>query len=153
MRFSSFLDKKNKQARKELELVKDVLEEGEMGVEDHLESDPPYLFLKGEGTNLDFDGVRIYKVGSNLAYRIQKESKTEPYGAAYPLNIEEMFGDLITDMDEEKAAEEIKKAVIAEFKNFFKKSSEAQDRINSDGVDMHSKIVVSGGAGDLSNTM
>lgn len=153
MRFSSFLDKKNKQARKELELVKEVLDEGEMQVEDHLKSDPPYLFLKGEGANLDFDGVRIYKVGSNLAYRIQKESKTEPYGAAYPLNIEEMFGDLITDMDEEKAAEEIKKALVAEFKNFFKKSSEAQDKINSDGTDMQSKIVVSGGAGDLSNTM
>jgi hypothetical protein len=153
MRFSSFLDNKNKRARKELGLVRDVLKEGEMQVEDHLESDPPYLFLKGEGTNLDFDGVRIYKIGSNLAYRIQKESKTEPYGAAYPLNIEEMFGDLITDMDEDKAADEIKKAVVAEFKNFFKKSSEAQDKINSDGVDIHSKIVVNGSAGDLSNTM
>lgn len=153
MRFSSFLDKKNKQARKELGLVKEVLEEGEMQVEDHLESEPPYLFLKGEGTNLDFEGVRIYKVGSNLAYRIQKESNTEPYGAAYPLNIEDMFGDLITDLDEEKAAEEIKKTLVAEFKNFFKKSSEAQEKINSDGTDIHSKIVVSGGAGDLSNSM
>lgn len=151
MRFSSFIDKKNKEARKELSIIRDILSEGDMDVEDILKSDAPYLFLKNPDENLDFGGVRIYKIGSNIAYRIQKESKTEPYGTAYPLNIEDMFGDLITDMNEEKAAKHIKKAVIAEFKSFFRKSAEAQEKINSDGAGTLGKIVVTGGAGDLSS--
>lgn len=153
MRFSSFLDNKNKQARKELEVVRDILEDGEMEVVDFLDSSSPYIFLKNSSEGLDFEGVRIYKVGSNLAYRVQREEKTAPYGEAYPLNIEEMFGDLITDVDEKEAAEQIKKAVVAEFNNFFQKSSEAQQKINSNGTDIHSKIVVTGRAGDISNSM
>lgn len=153
MRFSSFLDKKNKQAVRELGIIRDILSEGEFKVEDFLKDESPYLFVncpnKGD---LDFEGVRVYKVGSNLAYRIQKENKTEPYGSAYSLDIEDLFGDLVSDMSEEKAAEEIKKAVVEEFKNFFEKSSKAQEEINSGGADPQSKIVVSGGAGDLSNT-
>lgn len=153
MRFSSFLDKKNSEIKEQLKVIKDVLKENGMEVEDFLNSDSPYLFLKNTNNNLDFGGVRIYKVGSNLAYRIQKEEKTEPYGAAYPLDIEEMFGDLITDMNEEKAADQIKKAVVAEFNNFFQKSNEAQEKINSAGIDAQSKIVIKGNNGDLSNTM
>lgn len=153
MRFSSFLNKKNNEIKEQLKVIKDVLQENGMKVEDFLQNEHPYLFLKNTNNNLDFEGVRIYKVGSNLAYRIQKESKTEPYGSAYPLDVEEMFGDLITDMDEEKAAEKIKKALVAEFNNFFQKSEEAQEKINSAGVDAHNKIVIKGSSGDLSNTM
>lgn len=153
MRFSSFLDKKNKQARKELEIIRDVLKEENFKVEDFLCDETPYLFLKSTEDGLDFDGVRIYKIGSEIAYRIQKESKTAPYGASYPLNIEDEFGDLITDMDEEKAAEQLKKAIKEEFKNFFKKSVKAQEEINSGSLDPNSKIIIGNSHGDLSNTM
>lgn len=153
MKFSSFLDKKTRQARKELGIIKDVLEEADLEVEDHLEEDSPYLFLKKTTEDLHFAGVRIYKVGSDIAFRIQNENKTEPYGAAYSLNVEEMFGSLITDMGQEEAAEQIKKAVVEEFKNFFQKSSDAQNKINSMGADSYGKIIVSKGAGDISNTM
>lgn len=153
MRFSSFIDKKNKQARYELGVIRDVLKEGGFQVKDFLKDESPYVFLKSPEGNLDFEGVRIYKVGSNLAYRIQKEDKTEPYGQAYGLNLEEIFSDLISDMSEEKAAKQIKKALVEEFKNFFQKSVKAQDEINSNLQDPQNKIIVSGGAGDLSNTM
>lgn len=153
MRFSSFLDKKNKQIRNELGVVRDVLKEANFKVEDFLCDDHPYLFLQNPENGLDFDGVRIYKIGSNLAYRIQKENKTAPYGEAYSLDIEGMFEDLITDMDENKATEHIKKAIHEEFKNFFKKSVEAQENINSGALDPHSKVIIGSSHGDLSNTM
>lgn len=153
MRFSSFLDKKNKQAVRELGILRDILSQGEFKVEDFLKSESPYLFVNSTEDGLDFEGVRVYKVGSNLAYRIQKENKTEPYGEAYSLNIEKLFGDLVSDMSEEEAAEEIKKAVIEEMKNFFTRSSKAQEDIRTGKLDPHNGIVVTGGAGDLSNSM
>jgi len=152
MRFSSFLDKKNKQAVRELGIVRDILSEGDFKVEDFLKEESPYIFVNCTGGGLDFEGVRVYKVGSNLAYRVQKESKTEPYGEAYSLNIEDLFSDLISDMSEDEAAEEIKKAVMEEFENFFQKSAKAQEELNSGRIDPQNKIVISGGAGDLSNT-
>jgi hypothetical protein len=153
MRFSSFIDKKNKKARYELGVVRDILKEGGFNLEDFLKDENPYVFLKNPEGNLDFEGVRIYKIGSGLAYRVQKENKTEPYGQAYGLNLEEIFSDLISDMSEEKAAKQIKKAIIEEFKNFFEKSIKAQDEINSNSQDPHNKIFASSNAGDLSNTM
>lgn len=153
MRFSSFLDKKIKEAKKELKIIRDILKEENFKVEDFLCDESPYLFLKSTEDGLDFDGVRIYKIGSNIAYRIQKENKTAPYGASYSLNIEDAFGDLITDMDEGKAADQLKKAIKEEFKNFFKKSIEAQEDINSGSLDPHSNLLVGNSHGDLSNTM
>ena len=153
MRFSSFLDKKNKQMRKELEIIRDVLKEENFKIEDFICSESPYIFLKNTESGLDFDGVRIYKIGSNLAYRIQKENKTEPYGAAYSLNIEDIFGDFITDMDEDKAAEQVKKAIKEEFKNFFKKSHEAQEELNSGMFEKDIKNIIGDSYGDISNSM
>jgi len=153
MRFSSFINKKNREARRELAIIRDILAEAKLKVEDFIKDDVPYLFLKNTDKDLDFDGVRIYKIGSDIAYRIQKENKTEPYGEAYLLDVEEIFGELITDMSEEKAAKKVKEAVVEEFKSFFRKSVEAQDDIAGEGGDPQSKIIVNGSAGDLSNAM
>jgi hypothetical protein len=153
MRFSSFIDKKNREARRELGIIRDILSEAKLKVDDFLKDEVPYLFLKNTDKDLDFDGVRIYKIGSSMAYRVQKESKTEPYGEAYLLDVEDIFGDLITDMSEEKAANKVKEAVVEEFKSFFRKSVEAQDEIAGEGGDPQSKIIVNGSAGDLSNAM
>lgn len=154
MRFSAFVDKKTNKARKELEVVRDVLKEGGVTVEDFLNEEDPYLFVPSDKQSLDFGGVRIYKVGNNMAYRIQNEKKTEPYGTSYPLDIEGMFEDMISDLGEDKAADEIKKAIVEEINNFFKKSLEAQDELSTSGLDPHSKIIVMPGrAGDLSNMM
>jgi len=153
MRFSSFIDKKNARAREELEIIRDILKDGGLKVQDFLKSDSPYIFLSSPQEGLNFEGVRIYKVGSNLAYRIQNENSTEPYGQAYSLDLEDIFSDLVSDMSGEKAADKIKEAVVDEFKNFFKKSSEAQQELNSTPGDPQSKIMVNGSAGDISNTM
>lgn len=151
MRFSSFLDKKNKQAVRELGIIRDILAEEDFKVEDFLESESPYIFVNTSEEGLEFEGVRVYKIGSGLAYRIQRENKTEPYGEAYSLEIEDLFGELVSDMSEEEAAEAIKKAVSEEFKRFFSRSAKAQNEIESGKLDPHSKIVVTKGAGDISN--
>lgn len=154
MRFSAFVDKKANKARKELEVVRDVLKEGGIKVEDKLGERDPFLFIPSTKQSLDFGGVRIYKIGSDIAYRLQNEASTEPYGMSYPLDIEGMFENLISEMGEDKAAEEVKKAVVEEINKFFDKSLEAQDELSSSGFDPQNKIMVfPGKAGDLSNMM
>lgn len=154
MRFSAFVDRKVNKARKELEVVRDVLKDGGVKVEDRLGEQDPFLFVPSTKQSLDFGGVRIYKIGSDVAYRLQNEVGTEPYGMSYPLDIEGMFEDLISEMGEEKAAAEVKKAVVEEINKFFDRSLEAQDELSSSGFDPHSKImVVPGKAGDLGNMM
>jgi hypothetical protein len=153
MKFSSFVDKKTNKARKELQLVRDVLEESDIKVKDFTKERDPYLFVPSTKKGLDFGGIRVYKVGSSIAYRIQNEGDTEPYGMSYPLDIEGMFDDLIGDMDEAEAANEIKKAVVEEINGFFERSMEAQEEIGDNLFDPQSKILIPGRAGDLSNMM
>lgn len=153
MRFSSFLNKKNQEAKRQLEIIKDALSEGGVNVKDFLKKEDPYLFVDDPEKEMDF-GIRIYKIGSSIAYRIQRESETQPYGEAYPIDVEEYFSDLISDLDEEDAANKIKKAIVEEVKSFFEKSSKARDEILSGNDDDGTgKIIVSGGNGDLSNSM
>lgn len=153
MRFSSFLDKKTNEMKRQLKIIKEIVSESELKVEDGLDHKDPYLFVSNGEKGMDF-GVRIYKVGSDIAYRIQRNKDTQPYGEAYPLNVESGFADLISDMNEEEAAEKIKKAVVNDIKLFFKKSSEAHDELISSGSDDGTgRIVISSGNGDLSNSM
>lgn len=153
MKFSNFLDKKSKEARKQLKIVGDILERGEFKVDCFINEENPYIYVRSSHDGLTFDGVRVYKVGDELAYRVQRESKTAPYGIAYGLNLEEIFGDLVADMGDEEAAKHINKALLQEFKNFFKRSSEAQDELNGMQFDKASKVLIGGSHGDLSNSM
>jgi len=129
--FGDFIDKKQRDTLKQLGLLKKLLERNGMKVESFLETDEmndPYIFCMNPMGGASFDGVRIYKVGSNLAFRVQKESQTHPYGNAYPLNVEEMFHDLLSDegVDQTKAGERIIEMVGKEVKKFFEKSIDAE---------------------------
>jgi hypothetical protein len=155
MKFSSFLDIKHRQVKKELGIIKEILS-NEFQVEDFLSKDDPYIYLKST-EDAPFQGVRIYKIGSNIAYRIQNDSETEPYGKAYPLNLEEIFNDIIPDMNEEEAGEAVMSALVAEFQNFFKKSAEAEKdfmmgKFSKKDV-ATSTIVVGSNSGDFSNSI
>ena len=125
--FKEFIDKKTRDAKKQLQIVKRVLEKEGMSVVDFLEDEDPHIFLKNPGGRLSFDGVRIYKIGSNIAFRVQKEDKTHPYGKAYNLDVEDMFRDLLSDdMNEEKAGLAVVQAVAHELRSFFDKSAMAE---------------------------
>ena len=142
--FGDFVDKKKRDSIHQLELVKDLLERNGMKVENFLSTDDddhdPYIFCFNTHKTGSFDGVRIYKIGNDFAFRVQKESKTHPYGSAYALPIESMFYDFLSDkgVDEKKAGEKIIEAVGKEIRKFFEKSLEADRHIRDNEIEKDS---------------
>lgn len=141
--FGDFVDKKKRDSIRQLKLVKQVLEHNGLKVENFIDSESgqePYIFCYSPSRNGGFDGIRIYKIGSELAFRIQKESKTHPYGSAYSLPIESMFSDFLSDQDadEAKAGKKIIEAVGKEIKKFFERSIEAEQNDRSLDLDRES---------------
>jgi hypothetical protein len=135
-KFSSFLDKREREAKEHLTILKKVLEKEHMEVSDHLHDEKPYLFVKDSERNCSFDGIRIYVIGDSVAFRIQKEDDTHPYGKAYGLDVEGMYYDLISDkMDEDKAGTKMVKAIVTEIKKFFEKSAEAERDLRASELD------------------
>lgn len=129
--FGSFVHKKKRDSLKELNLVEKLLKKQGMRVENFLENkdgDDAYLFCHSPLKHGSFDGIRIYKIAGKIAFRVQKESKTHPYGRAYPLPIEEMFNDFLEDekTSEEKAGKKVIDAVVKEVRRFFEKSTEIE---------------------------
>ena len=63
---------------------------------------------------------------------MQKEENTHPYGTAYPIQVEEMYDDILSDeMDEEKAGKEVIKSISEEMRKFFNRSDKAEKEIRS----------------------
>ena len=145
-----------RESKRHLGLVKKLLERQGIGVTDHLNEDDPFLFVKSPTKSLSFDGIRIYKIGDVLAYRVQKQEMTHPYGKAYPLDLEEMYNDYMgDDYKAEEAAHQIIQAVTEEIKKFFTKSAEAENDIRSAELDQNSdgqgRIIVRTTGTDYSN--
>lgn len=153
MKFSSFLDIKNKKTIEQLEILKKILSES-FKIDSNIKSIDPYIFVYSNNEDLPFQGVRVYKIGSNWAYRIQNENETQPYGKAYPINLEQAYEDIVSDYSEEEVGEYIAKALLEEFENFFEKSAEAQRDSNSFVItkkDISNQTIVSKNSGDFSN--
>lgn len=153
--FLEFVDKRTRQTKKQLEIIKRVLEKSGMSVVDFLEEEEPHIFLKGS-KNLSFEGVRIYKIGGEIVFRVQKEEKTHPYGRAYPIDVEEMYDDILSDeMNEEKAGKEVMKSISEEMKKFFNRSDKAEKEIRSIEFDKSSdsmgKVLASSTGTDYAN--
>lgn len=125
------MDKKKRDALKELNLIDKILKKHGFQVENHLEDsdgEDPYIFCYNPSKEGSFDGIRIYKIADNIAFRVQKESQTHPYGRAYPLEIEKMYNDFLEDEDtsEDKAGKKVIEAVVKEIRKFFEKSTEVE---------------------------
>lgn len=152
--FKEFIDKKKRESIRQLRTIKKILDANGFTTEAFFTKEDPYLFLNSNDDQLTFSGVRIYKVGENIAYRVQKYKDTHPYGKAYPLDIEEMYNDLISeDGNEENAGKRIISAVTAEFIAFFKHSGEAEGELAQDDVDSYGKVVSNSGVFDLSTNV
>ncbi len=155
--FREFVDKKVRRSKKELSTVKKVLESSNMKVTDFTDEEEPYIFVYSPDDGLSFDGVRIYKIGDSLAFRVQREAKTHPYGKAYSIDVKKMWEDLLSDkMDEEKAGKEIMKSVIEELRNFFKKSAHAERDLRASEIDKErgnslGRVVIGSTGTDYSN--
>ena len=147
--FKSFCDKKERWSKHQLHILKKVLDHQKLKSEDHTKEEEPYLFVKSD-KDLSFDGIRIYKIGDCLAYRVQKESDTHPYGSARMLNIEAMWSDFVgDDMNEEKAGKRVMEAVAEEIKKFFEKSLKAEQDLKT--IEFEKKIKVVHGTADFTN--
>ena len=153
VQFLEFVDRKQREGKKHLKLIERLLNKNGMQVYSHLEDDDPYIFVKSPNHNLSFDGIRIYEIGDKIAYRIQKEEKTHPFGTAYMLDLEDMFNDYMSEnMKEEEAGKEVIKSVVEEIKKFFSKSAKAEQSIRDKGQDGTGLIVKTGGS-DYSTTV
>lgn len=137
--FQTFIDKKKREALKQLNIIEKMLMTTGFRVQSFLnegDNEDPYVFCYNPKRNTNFDGVRIYKIGNTIAFRIQKESETHPFGTAYSLDIEEMFEDLMSeeDMTEEKAGKKVIQSVAKEITSFFNKSEEAESKERQNSI-------------------
>jgi len=128
--FVEFVDKKQREAKEQLSIVRKILEKNQLSVKDFTENTEPYIYVTNPGGGLSFEGVRVYKIGNTLAFRVQREATTHPYGKAYNLDLQEMFSDYMSNnMKYEEAGHKVARAVVHEIINFFKKSSDAEKEI------------------------
>lgn len=149
--FVEFVNRRQREAIKHLKLVEKMLKKQGMDVKSFLEEEDPYLFVKATEP-LSFEGIRIYEIGNALAYRIQKEPETHPYGTAYALNLEDMFSDYMSDnINEEQAANKVIESTAKEIKKFFKKSAEAENELGHGQSMPGSNYVLKTGGTDYSS--
>ena len=156
--FGEFVDKKTRNAKKRLSLVEKILQRGGLQTKSHMEEgDDPFIFVNVPNKRVSFAGVRVYQIGETIAYRVQKEEKTHPYGKAYRLDIEEMYDDLVSDEDisEKKAAYMVIEALPKEIKMFFEKSALAEREMRDNQFDQMgdplSRVMVGSQGTDYSN--
>jgi len=127
--FVEYVDRKQRDAIRELKLVKRILKHGGLKVESRLHSpdDDPYLFIYNPDTAPEF-GLRVYKLGGqDIYFRPQKAPKKHPWGEAVTLDVKGIFEDVISDeKDEGKAAQQIIKAVTEEVRKYFKTNAKAE---------------------------
>jgi hypothetical protein len=144
LKFVEFINKKERESKHQLKIIEKVLIKDGFKVKEHLDNEDPFLYIYNPKKNTFFDGVRLYKVGDQIAFRVQKEERTEPFGKAYPMNVEEMFTDLISEYKPEEAAKKIMGAIKTEVKKFFEKSAIAEREIRDKEFDRDpwGKVVV-----------
>lgn len=142
--FLEFVDRKQREAKKHLKLIEQLFRKNGMEVYSHVEKEDPYIFVKSP-EKLSFEGIRIFEIGSMVAYRVQKKEKTEPYGKSYLLGVEDMFNDFLSEnMSEEEAGKKVIKSVVEEISKFFERSAKAELELKD--VDMPGLILKTGGS-------
>jgi hypothetical protein len=147
--FKEFVSAKDRQATKQLKILEGLLKKNNFEVKNFSDVEEPYIFVVSPNKDLSFDGVRVYPVGGSFAYRVQKEARTHPFGKAYPLNVEDMYEDILTDehIDEEKAGKLVIEMLAKELNKFFERSAVAEKESRADGYENDFNISVSSTTG------
>jgi len=134
--FNAFLDAKERQAVRHLKLLGELLESEGFKVKNHTGEGQfkkdPYLYIFNPFKNTAFDGVRMYSIGEEIVYRVQREHDTHPYGTAYPLNVEGIYESLVEDGEEKEVAKEVTKTIADEMRAFFKESARSEKELERD---------------------
>lgn len=125
--FVEFVDRKHREAKRKLRLVKKIMKEGGFDVISRLDDEEPFIYVLNNKSTTNFSGIRIYEIGGLIAYKVQRTEDVQPYGDARLLDFEEMFHDYMTEDDsEKKAGNKVIKSAIDEITRFFEKSAEAE---------------------------
>jgi hypothetical protein len=128
--FRDFYENKTRLAIKQLNLVAQVCEKAGFRVDHFLDEQftEPYVYIQNPNQNTSFQGVRLYKIGNKLAYRVQRENNTHPYGNAYTLDVELMFDDIMEEGKHkpEHVGQQVMEMVTKELRGFFEESAEAE---------------------------
>jgi len=163
-RFSEFLDRKDRENKDHLHILKDLLEMAGFDVKNHLNHhEDPYLYIRKPSDaepvvdNLSFGGIRIYTRGKDIiSFRPQNKEAAEPFGTAYLLDVKGMYKDLMKDHKEERVGKKLSKYIIEEVLNFFVHSAKAEKDDNDMVPDDSFGKIITGGSGtgtDYSNTI
>ena len=138
--FKDYIDNKQKKVIKQLQIIGNMLERSGFKVTNFTEdadvNHDPYIFVYNTAGTRYFDGIRIYSIGKKLAYRVQKEEITHPFGTAYSLDVEEMFNDFLEEegVDEKKAGHMIIKELPNMVKRFFERSAKAEKELETQEI-------------------
>ena len=146
LKFATFLDSISRKNKKQLKIIENILSSSGLQVKANLDNNDPYLYVSVDN-GVSFQGIRIYKIGESLAFRVQRENETHPYGKAYKLCLEEFFTDLVSDhINPEKAGKKTADHIVNEIKRFFTQSRDAEDRVagldNMNNSDPLGRIVI-----------
>jgi hypothetical protein len=131
--FRDFYENKVRLAMKHLNILSKVMEHSGFKVDSFLNEqfEEPYIFIYNPNSNTSFQGVRVYKIGDKIAYRIQRENQTHPYGNAYSLEVELMFDDLVEEGEDPKhVGSKVMEIITKEFRAFFDESAKAEKERN-----------------------
>lgn len=128
--FRDFLGGKKREAIRQLNMVEEVLKRGGFRVESFLNEqfDEPYIYCYNPNRDTTFKGVRVYRIGDKIAYRVQRESETHPFGTAYILDMDSIFNDLMSDGVTKKIelGHKLMEEIVQNIRAFFKESAEAE---------------------------
>lgn len=156
--FVEFTNRKYRESTNKLNLLYKLFRKGGLQVENHTKKcDDPYLFVRSNEPTYSMGGVRVYKIGDYIAFRVQKDSETHPYGRAYPLEVEEIFEDFVEDMSPEKAFEKTAETIVEEINRFFTESIKADKEVNYSNIegdkDPMGRVMVRSTGTDYANTV
>lgn len=141
--FRDFLGGKKREAKRQLSMIKEILKQGGFKVDDFLDEhfEEPYIYCYNPNKDTSFKGIRVYKIGDQIAYRVQRESETHPFGTAYLIDMDSLFNDIMSDgiTKKEDIGHKLMEEVIKKIKSFFKESAQAEkeeDEWDDDGDSM-----------------
>ena len=151
-KFFDYINRNALGAKRKLKIIHHVLKLSKIKSKMFLDVDDPFLFVYSTDPECDFEGIRIYSIGRNIAFKIQNRMDTHPYGKAYLLDFENIFNTFMSekDADEEKAGKKVAETLVEEIKRFFKMSSGAQNKIEK-GDD--NKLMARSGGTDYSSSV
>ena len=68
--FGEFVDKKTREAKRQLGIVQKILQLEGIRTSGNLSDTDPFVYVEDPTKRLSFGGVRIYKIGNAISFRI-----------------------------------------------------------------------------------